>query len=389
MPLNYLNISGKFANAPDPFPFGDEILVAIFLLLDNDDLSAASLVNRRWCNIVDDPIIWRYRLESILHKCDTLVKVMETTTIPNTQNNSNYKKEIDERLRFLAFTVKDIKHYMTNNSESMSVPQYINGSGLKIYTMTLGSLCTELKIGKQIIDGFSTKPMTQNFDLMELALRRTLGQLKSMFPRDKQIEFPSAIIEDPQAREHWERLYGKEVYYVMFDEFCKSTMRLLFTETETFYEWKDFLGYFINFPKDNIITTLKFHQITNIFGFENFSSVFTKHALGQGFVGLMSPIKAEELLANAPPKSYLVRFSRTSPDLLTVSCKSPQGQLQHSRNQRVGKDKVSLSEFLSSKFPDFRPLPIRVDADVLKLLDGKLTKMVGYSGNLVSGYMKV
>jgi len=102
------------------------------------------------------------------------------------------------------------------------------------------------------------------------------------------------------------------------------------------------MQFFLNFPKDDTVTVSKYatnpssfqpsspakklttglslsrrwNLLTRLFGpYENFYQNFKTYVLGQGFLGLINRIRAEEILKDYP-YHVLIRFSRTAPLVL-------------------------------------------------------------------------
>lgn len=98
--------------------------------------------------------------------------------------------------------------------------------------------------------------------------------------------------------------------------------------------FKQHLHHFLNFPKDDLMTTYRFHVLVTLFGplpdvtrnFEQYdSSLCTTYSfsyvLGQGFLGLVNMIKAEEVFREIVPtvNTVLIRFSRQRPTNLAFT----------------------------------------------------------------------
>jgi hypothetical protein len=76
-------------------------------------------------------------------------------------------------------------------------------------------------------------------------------------------------------------------------------------------EFVQFLKLFINFPKDDIITTWKWNLMLVLFGpFDNWEKTFREFALSAGFMGVMNRIRAQEILVeNITDAKYQVTLS--------------------------------------------------------------------------------
>lgn len=147
--------------------------------------------------------------------------------------------------------------------------------------------------------------ITENFDLLELALRRYLYQLQKMFSAEQANKEPSALIEIPEARAAWEskghlanvktHIVVGQKYFIDFEHFYKNVLTDIFPSIMQNKNVKVYLNYFINFPDDGMMTTCKWNQITKVFGFKNFESNFCTYGLGRGFCGLINAVKAKVL----------------------------------------------------------------------------------------------
>jgi len=125
--------------------------------------------------------------------------------------------------------------------------------------------------------------------------------LKWIFPIGK-VQFPpSKLIEDEKARQIWEEFAGETKYFINFQDFFDSVIskeiQKIVNNTCSKYRFKQFLSYFVNFPDDNLMSTYKWNLLMRLFGpYDNFIVNFSKVAFGQGFVGLVNRIQAQEIL---------------------------------------------------------------------------------------------
>jgi len=131
-------------------------------------------------------------------------------------------------------------------------------------------------------------------------------------------------------------------------------------------DFEVYLSYFINFPDDGMMTTCKWNQITKVFGFKNFETNFCTYALGRGFCGLINAVKAKEILSKEQAATYLIRFSRLRPEVLTVSCKNKKGEIRHVRNQENSSgEPVEIGMFLKQMFAEYVPTALGLDESVI------------------------
>ena len=57
----------------------------------------------------------------------------------------------------------------------------------------------------------------------------------------------------------------------------------------------------------------------------------------------------QQLLQSQENGEYLLRFSRMQPDVLTITLKTPQGEIRHTRNSSTGEGPVPIADFLKEK----------------------------------------
>mmetsp|Transcript_29654 Transcript_29654/g.33047 ORF Transcript_29654/g.33047 Transcript_29654/m.33047 type:complete len:522 (+) Transcript_29654:269-1834(+) len=186
--------------------------------------------------------------------------------------------------------------------------------------------------------------ISPNFDIYELTLRRYYDQLKRMFIEadDHTLHEPSTLIADEQARLLWTELFGQGRYFVKFDQFCSQVIQPLVSshsrEIDASYE--DLIAslkFFVNFPRDDLVTPYKFHLLCCHWGpYSKIACNLEKYALCNGFVGLVNAIHSKHILSEISTqnngKTYvLMRFSRLHPDKLTISYMSPNREVRHYR----------------------------------------------------------
>eukprot|EP00027_Filamoeba_sp_ATCC50430_P008028 CAMPEP_0168548958 /NCGR_PEP_ID=MMETSP0413-20121227/4847_1 /TAXON_ID=136452 /ORGANISM="Filamoeba nolandi, Strain NC-AS-23-1" /LENGTH=377 /DNA_ID=CAMNT_0008579313 /DNA_START=229 /DNA_END=1362 /DNA_ORIENTATION=- len=199
------------------------------------------------------------------------------------------------------------------------------------------------------------------FDLLELALRRYLFQLQKMVSPEQFMNQPSELIDLPEARAFWEENVG-QVYYTDFDDFCKRILPQVFPMMQYNEDFALYLEHFLNFPEDNLMTTCKWNNITRIFGFKNFEEEFCKYALGKGFCGLINQVEAFEIINEQPDNTYLLRFSRMQPDVLTITTK-----ICHRRNDaKEDGQPVPIGEFLNNHCSDLEPCSMGLSKEALR-----------------------
>jgi len=225
-----------------------------------------------------------------------------------------------------------------------------------------------------------TMSLNQNFDIIELSLRRYYAHFVLMFSptgeASSMFEYPSEIITDPQARHIWEAKIGRTKYFVDFEKFYEEVLcKEMGGKVDN--NFRHYMKFFLNFPKDDTVTVSKWNLLTRLFGpYDMFYNNFKNYVLGQGFLGLINRIRAEEILKEYPGH-VLIRFSRTAPLVLAFSV-SRGSYIQHYTNapsQRSalgleeGMDNISIATFLREQFPDAPLVPMRVDGKAIAAKD--------------------
>ncbi|MDP2437916.1 MAG: hypothetical protein Q8P67_19410 [archaeon] len=160
------------------------------------------------------------------------------------------------------------------------------------------------------------------------------------------IQTPTVLIRDSRARAAWEKHFG-QVAIVDFNLFFQQLVVGEWPAAASHHDFYTFFNFFLNFPRDNFMTTYKWDMITKQFGpYSLFFDNFVQFGCGNGFIGLVNSVKADEVL-NKKPGSYVFRFSRKEPEKLTLSyCTSSSGlpQVFHRRKPH----EISLQKFLES-----------------------------------------
>jgi F-box-like/CBL proto-oncogene N-terminus, EF hand-like domain len=231
-----------------------------------------------------------------------------------------------------------------------------------------------------------------HFDSFDLTVRRHVAQLNSMFPRGNLLEAPSSMIDDSDARQLWLDTFGERCYSVSFDVFYERVIVALFSASSLQNaQLRQCLAYFVNFPRDDIISVYKFQLLIRLFGpLQLFADTFERTVLGAGFLGAINRIRAEELLQRwqrrRSPPLYLLRFSRTAINYLVIShiADIDAGTVVHRLINRDSNRSSSLDSALRLCFGQnsrFKPLPMQVDgAAIIQLesLSSLSSQMNGY-----------
>lgn len=292
------------------------------------------------------------------------------------------------RIEFLKQTVLLLKDYFEKGAKAREEEE--EARALKSFsvqrekTTVLPEYAHLLRIvNKQLIETSQilvqvrkgTIKLNQNFDIIELSLRRYYAHFVLMFSPTGEasslFQCPSEMIQDPRARAIWDRYVGRDKYFVDFDRFYEDVLTQEMEEVDENFRYN--MQFFLNFPKDDTVTVSKWNLLTRLFGpYENFYQNFKTYVLGQGFLGLINRIRAEEILKDYP-YHVLIRFSRTAPLVLAFSV-SRGNVIQHYTNAPSQRSALGLEEsgenipiatFLKEQFPDARLVPMRVDGKAI------------------------
>mmetsp|Transcript_32600 Transcript_32600/g.81714 ORF Transcript_32600/g.81714 Transcript_32600/m.81714 type:complete len:348 (-) Transcript_32600:3268-4311(-) len=222
-------------------------------------------------------------------------------------------------------------------------------------------------------------PLSENFDILELMLRNYLDQMQSMFPCDIKLmhEVASDIIQDEGARHVWARNLGACTRMVDYRTFLKSVVEPELIPQVQAMECGEYVGklsaafvqyleYFLNFPKDGLVTTYKWSRIVSLFGpFPRFVRNFLRFAMGWGFIGLISRLRATWLLQHSPRCSVVIRLSRTHPGYVAFTYKDHTGAIKHRLNADANGKVIPLEVFLPSTFPQYTFVQHRVNVGAI------------------------
>lgn len=135
-------------------------------------------------------------------------------------------------------------------------------------------------------------PLTVNFDILDISLRRYFKQLDAMFPiREVEeiapkgaedtdeaassekpvsqkiikeaeiIAHPSSVITDPAARELWEANVGKDKHACHFLWFYENVLLKRFPCIKDNVRFRNFFNFFVNFPRDDLLTVYKWYAL--------------------------------------------------------------------------------------------------------------------------------
>jgi len=303
----------------------EEILVRIFKYLDTKSFCAASSVCQNWRAVAGSPCLWWMRCDVIWnHLLYMSQKTAEICHQILLDSHLMHRKKYQTRIKFLTETLGDVMTASRNRLENKKDAHY----NVESYYMMSNVLLSQLYDSNGIVQGIRENPaaMTVNFDILDISIRKYIRQLDSMFPilsseLQPQYAPPSHIIKDEKARFVWEKFVGKNQYHAKFTEFYENVLLSVFPQLQhDSGRFRDIFQFFVNFPRDDMMTTYKWAVIINQFGpFDQFVCNFQEFACGNGFLGLINCVEAEEHLQG--PNTFLLRFSRKEPEKLTFSFK--------------------------------------------------------------------
>mmetsp|Transcript_22244 Transcript_22244/g.24828 ORF Transcript_22244/g.24828 Transcript_22244/m.24828 type:complete len:668 (+) Transcript_22244:55-2058(+) len=397
-------------------------LCRLFSTIDVWALCKVQHVCKRWSNLIMDLSTWERSLRTYITKatinCCKIQRLIQALkklrAYPSASQqhandvkkrrmlkdksieNTEYAAE-DTRLDYVKRTVELITKYLQRD---------LSRFARKEYCVLLALLNERLAETYTYLEGVQHGlcHLTINFDVYELVLRRYFSQLTEMFPlressrRPSVSQNPSLIIADQQARSMWIAIAGQNAYFCSFERFYSQVIDRRTNEVHKNHEAKQYFSYFLNFPEDGIVTTYKWHILVALFGpYDQFFANFKKYILGQGFLGLVNRLHAEELLKDKP-KRCLMRFSRTNPTCMAFSYNT-KGYVAHITNNsswwdhspfklaNIGsfdkKSNVPIAHFMSEMFSkrNYELVQFRVSA-----FDTNETDLMAYASN-ASAYL--
>lgn len=333
----------------------EELVSKIFSYLSPESFSAVAAVCRSWRAIVSSPSLWRKR-------CDVVWSHLMAVTVRSSDicfclAMIVSDKKFTPRVKLLSETL----HELTQTAQARLNPGRETHHPVDSYYMMTNILLSQLYDCNSILRKIEINPLaiTENFDILDLTLRRYMHQIHSMFPIDtagQPQETPSHLIEDEQARLLWEKFVGKDAYSVEFNWFYESVMIPTFPSLRDDHRFRNAFQFFVNFPCDDMLTTCKWGVIVDQFGpFDEFVDNFRHFACGNGFLGLINCVEADEHLSS--PNTFLLRFSRREPEKLTFSYKyvnNARAVVCRHKRKPCG---VPIRQFISQYFGrSFRPV---------------------------------
>jgi len=424
----------KLTKKRDILSLPSAIIVKIFHLLGWHSICAVAMVCKTWYQLLESlatPFLeartkkhlrcvffWLKTLSiQVDHICRQKDPTVPTEMMAQCRNRLemapvkefNMHARSGTRIDFLKATVMLLQDYFKKGQdmreEEVEIRRF-EGLNPKLdvlpeYTHILAILNRELIGVSTILDSVQRGKIAlgPNFDLIELVLRRYYAHFVLMFSPTGEAssfyDYPSDMIQDKDARNIWESHYGKNTYIVDFERFYSEVLlpeMELYAEGVNDEQFRYYMRYFLNFPVDDTVTVSKWNLITRLFGpYKEFYSNFTKYVLGNGFLGLINRIRAEEILREDSNRNrVLIRFSRTAPLVLAFSVRGPGRKVTHYTNaptQRKAlglpesKENIPISTFLEYQFGGARLVPMRVDGRKVvekKNLSNYVQEMSGY-----------
>jgi hypothetical protein len=162
--------------------------------------------------------------------------------------------------------------------------------------------------------------LTEEADLVEIRLRRSLIQMEKTFrlgsAKKHNVSDPSRLIGDREARKSWRSMTKRrKVPWISVEE--------LATRLDWPAEQVPLLNIVLDFPLDGFVTPYKWNAFVSLFGpWRSIKQNFVRFVVGGGFVGFMGRGRAERLLAPLPPKTVLMRASRTHASVMALTYRS-------------------------------------------------------------------
>ena len=177
------------------------------------------------------------------------------------------RKKYQTRIKFLTETLGDLTAASRNRLENKKEAHY----NVESYYMMSNVLLSQLYDSNGIVSRIRENPaaMTVNFDILDLSIRKYIRQLDSMFPvlnaGPQPHILPSHVIKDEKARYVWEKFVGKNQYHADFTEFYDNVLLSVFPQLQhDSGRFRDIFRFFVNFPRDNMITTYKWFVLDSL-----------------------------------------------------------------------------------------------------------------------------
>jgi hypothetical protein len=347
-----------------------DVLYEIFRHLDRRDLVSALLTCRSWNSLAhNDRLWWPYCAEE-LRDLAAGARCVENAAAAGAARKEGMAKQ---RLTFLQETARLLADYA---QKQLGVHYWETFTDSRFAAHLCHAIARQASEAAQALRQFEVKADDANcgaeLDIHELALRRYYEEAQAMLPARSGAADPPGkagedsrlgVIVDNGARSLWSRCAGSTCH-CHFDDFCRLLLEALPPATNS-SRFQLYLRHFLNFPRDNLATTYRFHVLVSLFGpLPDLTRNFERYVLGRGFLGLANLVKAEEVLRRVASRrnTIVIRFSRRMPTLLAFTTyDAGSRRIQHWRNVDENGNPVPVANFLRKWFPDYSLAEIGLD----------------------------
>ena len=235
-----------------------ELVSKIFSYLPPKSFCAASGVCMEWRSIASSPCLWKKR-------CDVAWAHLMAVTVRSsnicsriTMPSALYDKKFSPRIKLLVETLGELN----DTVQARLNPKCETHHRVDSYYMMTNILLSQMYDSNAILSKIESNPLaiTENFDMIDLTLRRYMHQINSMFPLEtagQPQQPPSHLIKDRDARALWEKFVGKDAYYADFTWFYDQVLIPTFPELRYDHRFRNAFQFFVNFPCDDMLTTYK------------------------------------------------------------------------------------------------------------------------------------
>eukprot|EP01123_Difflugia_compressa_P002109 TRINITY_DN12831_c0_g1_i1.p1 TRINITY_DN12831_c0_g1~~TRINITY_DN12831_c0_g1_i1.p1 ORF type:complete len:427 (-),score=48.66 TRINITY_DN12831_c0_g1_i1:220-1416(-) len=205
--------------------------------------------------------------------------------------------------------------------------------------------------------------VTENFDMLEILIRRYFHQLSHMFITSTTLLYPSQCITNEPMRQVWLDKFG-DVYWVSWDLFNR-TFVIPFTEhlqPDVRERVTSAIMFVVHFPSLGYVTSYLFHLLGCLWGpYDKLLYNLETYASTPGFLGILNMYGASKIMKQHSnvdkSRLYIIRFSRLCPDRLTITYINKKGHVTNIRLTPYG----DLSASLAESFSEHTPVPQQYD----------------------------
>ena len=267
----------------------NEILTEIFRYLDTKSFSRAAGVCILWRQLAASPWLWWNRCNVVWDHllfisvrssqvCDEILasQLYEFVFCLREKFGSDYsslRKRFSTRVSLLLETLNELSQQSQTRLKNRTVAHYVVECYYHIVNVLLSQLYESYGILCRIKANISK--ITVNFDILDLSIRRYMHQLNYMFPiLSSEVPKPladscflppsspddaSSIIKDEGARNVWDKYVGRSVHSVDFSWFYEEVLLKRFPRFALDEVFRDTFRFFVNFPRDDMMTTYKWY----------------------------------------------------------------------------------------------------------------------------------